>query len=564
MRLFEERKIETLSPLRPLALLFSRINISDLHTTEYRPTLLRIGLAIAVLAALMVNWAMFFSVTHDDSYIVARCAANLVDHGALVFNLGERINVLTSPLDALLQAVIYACAGRDQAIAGHQVVNAFWFLSGIALLLWRFCTAVARSLILTMGLLSPYLWHWAFGGLDTLLLFLFVVILSIASATVRHRPSVAYLLSAVTGLAFLTRYDSILFSVPICAHAIMNAQEKRRVVLALLCGALLPIAWLVLSWSYYGDVLPTSFYTKTPGLQPVRVAMNGGYIVEFLFLSGIIPACVLILWAAHREGVWSVVASRGPKDVRICLRCIPYDFGDVWGIAVGIALELLYGLSAATTHMMFSFRLLLPYLPAILVVLCHLDAQAAEHGYLYLKRSRQAFMLFFFLIVGAQVLQASTIFSSSLNGMSTIGEWQNAGTREVMERHNGALERIAAVITKHSESVAHNPRPRVYSPAEGLIAYRLPDASIYGDLSAYRHKCRLDILACDYILVWRSMGKVLTVGPEDYSGLTEIASYATVISDHDANVSVYFNPRTHAFDLPSTIDGASCSDGKHL
>jgi hypothetical protein len=47
-----------------------------------------------------VSIALFYGFIADDSFITARYAENLVDWGQLVFNPGERISALTSPLHA--------------------------------------------------------------------------------------------------------------------------------------------------------------------------------------------------------------------------------------------------------------------------------------------------------------------------------------------------------------------------------------------------------------------------------------------------------------------------------
>src|SRR5688500_20329503 len=52
--------------------------------------------------------ARIFRFSADDALIVSRYAENLVDGRGLVFYVGERINALTSPLHALIEAAMYS------------------------------------------------------------------------------------------------------------------------------------------------------------------------------------------------------------------------------------------------------------------------------------------------------------------------------------------------------------------------------------------------------------------------------------------------------------------------
>src|SRR5688500_11031904 len=65
-------------------------------------------LALAAVAAGGAFVAAYWGFTADDAYIAARYAENLVNHGELSFNLGEKINALTSPGYVVLQALMYA------------------------------------------------------------------------------------------------------------------------------------------------------------------------------------------------------------------------------------------------------------------------------------------------------------------------------------------------------------------------------------------------------------------------------------------------------------------------
>src|SRR4051794_18934740 len=59
---------------------------------------------VVVAAALLVPHALLFDFVNDDAYISFRYARNLVEHGQLVFNPGERVEGFTNFLWTLLLA----------------------------------------------------------------------------------------------------------------------------------------------------------------------------------------------------------------------------------------------------------------------------------------------------------------------------------------------------------------------------------------------------------------------------------------------------------------------------
>ena len=63
------------------------------------------ALLLAALTVLM--FVVFFALPADDAYIVARYVRQLYDGNGLVFNPGERINTITSPLLTFVLAAIH-------------------------------------------------------------------------------------------------------------------------------------------------------------------------------------------------------------------------------------------------------------------------------------------------------------------------------------------------------------------------------------------------------------------------------------------------------------------------
>src|SRR3954468_15014961 len=154
------------------------------------------------------------------------------------------------------------------------------------------------------------------------------------------------------GIAFLVRYDSILFTGPLLVWlALRHRREPKLLALTLAPAAGIALAWLATAEAYFGDLFPTPFYVKSPSFGAHRLLRGGVYELQFLIVSGagLLLAASLGAVAANRE--------RRVAAIRV-LRAR-------WWLATGLTAVFAYGLSAGQVHMMFSFRLFVAYLPAL-------------------------------------------------------------------------------------------------------------------------------------------------------------------------------------------------------
>ena len=69
-------------------------------------------LGLLILAVSGVSAGFYFKFTAEDAYITYRYAENFVNIGSLVYNEGEPINAMTSPLHALLSAALFYLTGQ--------------------------------------------------------------------------------------------------------------------------------------------------------------------------------------------------------------------------------------------------------------------------------------------------------------------------------------------------------------------------------------------------------------------------------------------------------------------
>src|SRR6185295_11433244 len=117
----------------------------------------------------------YFDFTAEDAYITYRYAENFVKLGSLVYNAGEPINAMTSPLHALLSAALFYTTG--QTVLSNKILAMLLLFLSTLLVWYRFRAHPQwQFLALILVLMPPSLLLWTFGGLETpILLFLATV-----------------------------------------------------------------------------------------------------------------------------------------------------------------------------------------------------------------------------------------------------------------------------------------------------------------------------------------------------------------------------------------------------
>ena len=131
---------------------------------------------------------------------------------------------------------------------------------------------------------------------------------------------------------------------------IATYRSDARVIGATIVCALAVAAWVAFTYGYYGDVLPTSFYVKLPAPEGFgELARGVVYVLSFGFLTLAIPAAILRF--GKRE--------ESSEDRRVIVRML----------ALGMAAETLYAVFAGDKHMMYAYRLFVPYLPSLMLLL---------------------------------------------------------------------------------------------------------------------------------------------------------------------------------------------------
>jgi len=496
-------------------------------------------LSASAMLVFLVGMAFFFNFTAEDAYITYRYSENLVNFHELVFNQGEAINALTSPMHGILSAALFLLFRNT--VLTNKILSLFMLL-GSAFLLWRRYKDYPeyRSAAIILILASPHILLWTFGGLETVILLFLVTLVIVLADTVPSaslEPKWLYAIFILAGFGFLTRFDSILFFAPFLSWAAVRSRSIKHVFFAGLLGALIPVAWLLFSQNYYGDIFPSSFYVKPPTLDnPSVFIRNRKYIAYNLIYTGIVP--MLLFFLLFPVKPFKKISS------------VARHFASTWGLYLGVLLELSYGLSMATKHMMFSFRYFVPYLPAVVILILDLlvrlptqDQKSFNHKGIFSVFAK-AFLL---ALLAFQTYQIHYSYNVSVNGLSHVGEYSNLSVKSYIEFMK-ILKNEAFDIQHHWESTANfqGRQPRIYTYAEGILPYTYRNSFVFGKLVSNKPRIGKDqkyLLASDYIQILTPRnGTIEEQLPDPAIGYIPVSSYTMVFDGAEEQFLVFYNP----------------------
>jgi hypothetical protein len=502
------------------------------------------SLHLAILILIAISAVFYFNFTAEDAYITYRYSENWVNAGSLVYNAGEPINAMTSPLHAILSAALFFVTGNT--VLSNKVISlVLVFLS--ALLVWyRYKEHLHWQVLALILLVPPSVLLWTFGGLETpILLFLATITVILADRRPPFRLSLLCVIFLSASLAFLTRYDSILFFLPLTLYAASKAQSIKHIVIALAAAAILPLAWFLVSIYYYGDLLPTSFYVKTPKGNLGWLIYNGIYVASYLLYIGIIPVVALVF----------ILLIPKHRTIDILYR----HFKSIWWLYTGLLLEILYGLTMATHHMMFSFRFFVPYIPSTVILVVDLLRRASETREVDLTRGKPAYLFTGFLVclMLFQLYQNVYTYNHSVNGISLIGEYRALGIRDYVS-FILILKQEALDIENHWEvsNGDSGRRPRILTFAAGMLPYTYPESYIYEKLVSYRHCYERyhQGLYADYIhILAPRQGPVDQQLPRSEDSYYLVSDYEMFFDGSMQEFLVYYNPKPEEHNLSVRI-----------
>ena len=299
---------------------------------------------------------------------------------------------------------------------------------------------------------------------------------------------------------------------------------------------------LTFSAYYFHDIFPTSFYAKaTREITLFKI----GYMGQFLLITGVAPLWVLAFVRSSREG-------RG--RLQALLR-------DRWPMLLGFALVFAYGSAHATVHMMFGYRLLLPYLGAL--VLVGLDLLGLSDSDHRKPSADRAVVLLASGVLMLQLVQGSTVYSRSLGGVGLTGEFHDMSLSGYARNYLPMMDAGCRDLIAHARAVPRfdTRRPRFVTFTEGYIPNCDRTLYVLGHLVSYRHgvneqfpPVRVFQESADYIhvLIPRH-GTLEEQLPLPVEQFDSVSSRTIEYDGQDETFAIYFNPQPRAAQLPPYV-----------
>lgn len=314
-----------------------------------------IGFYVVLVAVFLYLCNEYMGFTFDDSFVAYRYAENLIDHGALTWNVGqEPVEGFTSLLWVVLNAG--ALLVGVSPLAFSKGISILSVLLMLAFLVWK---GANRPWYLQLGLpaalaMSPAVAVLTVQGMETMVAGLLVLAVSVGSVWVLRAPGpqVYALWYGLVFVASLARPETLLFSagVFVTLGVLLFRRNLSAFGFFLLWGLpLLALGGGYVGWRlwYFGHLLPSPVYAA---LDSVGAGMS--YMANFV-VSVLVPYLVL--------GAISFATADRDRG------------GEVLPTMVGIGLFGIYLLNVDPIQG-FLWRYAMPLLPALLYISLHLPA----------------------------------------------------------------------------------------------------------------------------------------------------------------------------------------------
>jgi len=257
----------------------------------------------------LFNFRFFY---HDDETITLRYVRNFLQHGQLTWNLGERVEGYTNFLHLIFSS-LFVLFTHDYLLS-PRIVNFIFFailvVSSIRLIRKRVDENDKDNNILILVFLAiaityPGMVIWSYGGLETVL---FAVLVFLGVSTVlycNNSISNSVLAGILFTMAAMTRPDGLFFLMFSGLYLLVTGIRARNIkpflTLALVFAVLYGCYFLI-RYSYYGQLLPNTFYAKT-NFNSTKLQFGIRYTLRFAssILLIVVLAVVLIASAFFRK-----------------------------------------------------------------------------------------------------------------------------------------------------------------------------------------------------------------------------------------------------------------------
>ena len=258
--------------------------------------------ACAALWAVAAAWQVARFLRFEDAMIVLRYARNLVEGSGFVFNVGERVLGVTTPLHTLISTVYVAMGGLDGApfLQNLSGVLMTALEGGLLVLLLARWGKPWAALPAGLWILGSFNLSWLYFGMEThLFVALGLAVLIVAAEPVTRRHDM--ILGLLLGIAFLVRYDAALLAALVGFERWLRTRRFPWRMTAIFF--LLVTPWLVFAQIYFGSILP----------EPLRAKQGYAASTSYLqtlaeYYRGTFERLLLAYSPSTRAAIWSSFA----------------------------------------------------------------------------------------------------------------------------------------------------------------------------------------------------------------------------------------------------------------
>ena len=245
----------------------------------------------------------------DDAYIGFRFLDNWLNGEGLVFNPGERVEGYTHPLWLVVLAPL--------RLLGMSVETAALVVNIVCILIVAYgCYQCVRQLTLTSAslalgvliLLAGYgsFAFWLTAGMEPLMM---TALLCWANTIVLRHGRITVSAALIYSAAVLTRPDAALFVIAafVFYFPFQFLRDKQKLLDYIYNGVIfaLPLTFhLLWRWSYYGELLPNTYYAKMHPDSGLMFRFGWAYLERFLWAGGAVLVAVTAIGLANKV-LWS-------------------------------------------------------------------------------------------------------------------------------------------------------------------------------------------------------------------------------------------------------------------
>ncbi len=225
------------------------MNIAQARWHRWWP-ILYVGLVTGAATLTYAHWA------YDDPFITFRYAQNLLAGHGFVYNPGQHVLSTTTPLYALLLALLGKAWPALPALSNFLSALS---LAGGGLLLWQLAQEWKTRMVGWAGLLLYPMFPLLFTTFGGEMIFYNMLCLATIVWYVRRR----YALAALAGaLVLLTRADAVPLLMLLTAHYVLRRREQDIPWFPVILFVAISGAWFAFAWWYFGSPIPATLAVK--------------------------------------------------------------------------------------------------------------------------------------------------------------------------------------------------------------------------------------------------------------------------------------------------------------